>query len=98
VAAALSAAGCGGSPARTAPATTAGPGGKALFLQSCAACHRLSAADAGGTFAADLDKLRPSRNAVLQAIASGPGSMPPELLSGRDAQLVARYVADVAGS
>jgi mono/diheme cytochrome c family protein len=96
-AAALLAAGCGGSSAAPAPASTAAPDATTLYVRNCAACHRLAAADAGGTAGANLDELRPSRDAVLRAIADGPGLMPPRLLAGRDAELVARYVARVAG-
>jgi len=98
VAAAMMAAGCGGSPAVPGTSSTTTPsGGKALFVRHCGACHSLAAAGAGGSVGANLDELRPSRQAVLRAVADGPGTMPPGLLTGRDAQLVARYVARVAG-
>lgn len=93
---ALGAAGCGGGRATTVTTgSTSAP--ETLFVRNCASCHRLAAADASGSVGADLDRVRPSKFAVLKAIAEGPGDMPSALLQGADAQKVARYVAHVAG-
>jgi mono/diheme cytochrome c family protein len=100
VAAALLAAGCGGgSGAETTAntATNASPG-EALFVRNCGACHELDAANTTGTFGGDLDELKPSRAEVLSAIEDGPGTMPEDIVTGRDAQVVADYVGRVAGS
>ena len=88
---------------RDATATTATTGGpkasaaETLFVQNCGACHALDAAGTSGTFGGDLDELRPSRSDVRQAIADGPGTMPEAILTRRDADAVAGYVARVAG-
>ena len=90
----LALAGCGGGSATTTTTTSAA---QTLFVRNCAACHRLAAANASGSVGVDLDKLRPSEAATLKAIVEGPGNMPVLLLTGADAQKVARYVAHVAG-
>ena len=90
----LALAGCGGGSATTTTTTSAA---QTLFVRNCAACHRLAAANASGSVGVDLDKLRPSEAATLKAIVEGPGNMPALLLTGADAQKVARYVAHVAG-
>jgi mono/diheme cytochrome c family protein len=99
IAAALLATGCGGgSGAETTTNTANASPGEALFVRNCGACHELDAAKTTGTFGGDLDELKPSRAEVLSAIEDGPGSMPVEIVTGRDAQVVADYVARVAGS
>jgi len=91
----LAAAGCGGGhPGAAGGTTTTNP--KVLFVRNCGACHRLAAAGTEGGVGADLDRARPSRAAVLQAIADGPAAMPQGLVTGVDAQAVAAYVARVA--
>ena len=97
VAAALLAAGCGGGAGTTTTTTTTASPGEALFVRNCGACHELDAANTTGTFGGDLDDLRPSRAEVLSAIEDGPGTMPEDIVTGRDAQVVADYVARVAG-
>ena len=98
VAAALLAGGCGGGggPATTSAGTT-NSAAKLLFARNCGACHKLAAAGTEGSVGADLDEVGPSRGAVLRAIVEGPGSMPPALVTGTDAQSVADYVARTAG-
>ena len=75
--------------------------GKALFIQTCKSCHTLAAVNAKGVTGPNLDELGGvDRDRVLHAIkigGTGDGRMPPGLLNGRDAELVARYVAKVAG-
>lgn len=75
--------------------------GKQLFIQTCKSCHTLDAVGAKGVTGPDLDELGGvDRSRVLHAIkigGTGDGRMPPGLLSGQDADLVARYVAKVAG-
>jgi cytochrome c551 len=98
LAAVLAAAGCGGGghPGTTGGGSTATTA-EVLFVRNCGACHHLAAAGTEGGVGVDLDKARPGRAAVLQAIADGPGSMPENLLTGADAKAVAAYVARVAG-
>lgn len=71
--------------------------GRALFQETCRACHSLADAKAAGVFGPDLDLLQPDAERVREQIAEGGGGMPDELLDGDDADLVARYVAEVAG-
>jgi mono/diheme cytochrome c family protein len=100
VAVALLAAGCGSGAHGSEPTTTGpnAPPGEALFVQSCGSCHKLDAAGTTGSFGRDLDELKPSSAAVLMAIHEGPGTMPEDILTGNDAQVVADYVARVAGT
>lgn len=72
--------------------------GRQLFQTSCRACHSLADARAAGVFGPDLDLLQPDATVVRRAIEDGPGPMPDDLLTGADADLVARYVAQVAGA
>ena len=75
--------------------------GKKLFIQTCKSCHTLAAVDAHGVTGPNLDELGGlDKQRVLHAIkigGTGDGRMPPELLTGADADAVATYVANVAG-
>lgn len=71
---------------------------RSLFQTSCRICHTLAAADAYGTFGPSLDLLEPDAQRVRDQIASGGGGMPDDVLEGEDADIVAVYVAKVAGS
>ena len=75
--------------------------GQALFIQTCKSCHTLAAVDAHGVTGPNLDELGGvDKQRVLRAIkvgGTGDGRMPPELLTGADADAVATYVAAVAG-
>lgn len=81
--------------------TAAQQRGRELFGQTCNECHTLAAANTVGRTGPDLDKLKPPRALVLDAIANGRargiGRMPAQLLQGRDAEDVASFVAAVAG-
>ena len=69
-----------------------------LFQSTCRACHTLAAADSYGVFGPSLDLLQPEAERVREQIDTGGGAMPDELLSGEDADIVAIYVANAAGS
>lgn len=71
--------------------------GRQLFQTTCRTCHSLADARAAGTFGPDLDLLQPDAERVREQIDEGGGGMPADLLDGQDADLVARYVAEVAG-
>jgi cytochrome c553 len=75
--------------------------GKQLFIQTCKSCHTLAAVDAHGVTGPNLDELGGlDKQRVLHAIkigGTGDGRMPPELLTGSDADAVATYVSAVAG-
>ena len=75
--------------------------GRQLFGANCNQCHTLAASDTKATIGPNLDKLRPNRALVLDAIekgrARGQGRMPAQIVQGEDAKAVAAYVAAVAG-
>lgn len=73
---------------------------RAVFKEQCGNCHTLAAAGAHGFVGPSLDDLRPTAAQVRTAIRNGGARnevMPSNLLAGRDAARVARYVARVAG-
>ncbi|MCW2956450.1 MAG: cytochrome c class [Thermoleophilia bacterium] len=74
--------------------------GRQLFQQTCRACHSLADANAAGVFGTDLDTLQPDAERVREQIDSGGGGMPSfeGKIEDADADLIARYVAEVAGT
>ncbi len=92
--------------------TAAEKNGRELFGEHCAVCHTLAAAAAVGKTGPNLDQIKPAASLVLHTIQYGclesPGSnsqqtclgygtMPADVVQGRDAQQVAAFVARVAG-
>jgi mono/diheme cytochrome c family protein len=77
----------------TAATTAAAPNGKDLFASKCGNCHTLKAAGTTGTIGPNLDQEKPPRSEVLAMMKEGPESMPPNLVSGKDADAVASFVA-----
>jgi mono/diheme cytochrome c family protein len=75
--------------------------GRELFGQSCNQCHVLAAANTVGKVGPDLDRLKPNKAIVLDAIdkgrARGAGTMPAAIVQGQEAEDVADFVAAVAG-
>jgi cytochrome c551 len=85
--------------------------GRELFSEHCAVCHTLAANNAVGKVGPNLDVLRPPEATVLKAITYGClqaptsvnnsclgyGTMPADIVQGRDAQDIAAFVAHVAG-
>ena len=75
--------------------------GQQLFGRNCNQCHTLAASDTVARVGPNLDKLKPNKALVLDAIAKGRargmGRMPAQLVQGEDANDVASYVAAVAG-
>jgi mono/diheme cytochrome c family protein len=75
--------------------------GRELFGQICQQCHTLAASDAVGKVGPNLDKLKPPKSLVLDAVlhgrVRGAGTMPAGLYTGKDANDVAAYVGAVAG-
>jgi mono/diheme cytochrome c family protein len=75
--------------------------GRELFGRVCQQCHTLAEANAVGKVGPNLDKMKPPKALVLDAIvngrARGAGTMPAGLYTGHDAQDVAAFVAAVAG-
>ena len=93
--------------------TAAEKHGRELFGQDCAVCHTLSAANAIGKVGPNLDSLKPPAQLVLNTINNGcvqnppanspqaclgQGTMPAQLVEGKDAQDVSNFVAKVAGN
>jgi mono/diheme cytochrome c family protein len=87
--------------------------GRELFGQNCGVCHTLAAANAVGKVGPNLDSLKPPAGLVLNTINNGClqepppnspqaclgyGTMPAQLVEGRDARDVADFVAKVAGN
>ena len=70
--------------------------GRELFGGACAGCHTLSDAEATGAVGPNLDQTDMDAAAINTQILEGGGGMPPALLTGDDAELVAAYVAQVA--
>lgn len=93
--------------------TAADQAGRELFADHCAVCHTLAADNAVGKIGPNLDALKPTEAQVLRVINNGClqkpldpnsgtncygyGTMPADLVEGRDAQDVAEFVAKVAG-
>jgi mono/diheme cytochrome c family protein len=75
---------------------------KAAFAHSCGACHTLRAAGVKGILGPDLDRVdeKLTFTFVRNQIRNGSldSSMPANLLTGKDADRVARYVARVSRS
>ena len=74
--------------------------GQALFVQNCGGCHTLKAAGTSGTVGPNLDTVKPTAAKVLTALkvgGLGSGTMPKNILTGKDAALVAAYVSKSAG-
>ena len=81
-------------------AATANAAGKQIFTQSCGTCHTLSDAGTSGRVGPALDDVKPSKQQVVVAIEKGglgSGSMPANIVTGKDAEDVADYVSSVAG-
>ncbi len=79
------------------PPGTGEPPGKQAFAQSCGSCHTLADAGTSATIGPDLDQIEPNEKLVLAMIKAGPGAMPPNLVTGKEAREIAEYVASVAG-
>ncbi|HWT26143.1 MAG TPA: cytochrome c [Solirubrobacteraceae bacterium] len=97
------AAGCGGDDSgsgggESTPAPTQqAASGKELFSTTCGGCHTLADAGTTGAVGPNLDDLGPDHARVLNALRTGPGAMPENLLVGEEAEAVADYVSSSAG-
>ena len=113
VATAVLASGCGGGTGVAAPSDVDLANGQKKFQVTCGGCHTLAAAGSKGTIGPNLDAAyqqpanegwdRTSFEALVrQQIELGSPhaqpAMPPELLTGKDAEDVAAYVAAVAAN
>jgi cytochrome c551 len=93
--------------------TSAEKQGRELFGEHCAVCHTLAAANAVGKVGPNLDTLKPPSELILHTLeygcladplsssspetCLGNGTMPADIVEGRQAQQVAAFVARVAG-
>jgi mono/diheme cytochrome c family protein len=83
--------------------------GRDLFVDHCGACHTLAAAGTVGNVGPNLGDIAINEQDILQAIKTGggrhakgqetgpSGTMPANLVTGKDAQDVAAFVAANAG-
>jgi mono/diheme cytochrome c family protein len=74
--------------------------GKLIFTQTCGTCHTLQDAGTSGNVGPVLDQVKPDKALVLKAIKEGglgSGTMPANLVQGKEAEAVATYVSSVAG-
>ena len=94
-------------PANEQPLSPAEQHGRDLFVAHCGTCHTLDAAGTTGQLGPDLGDIPLSEADVLRAIKTGggthshggggrTGNMPPNLVTGKDAQDVAAFV-DASG-
>jgi mono/diheme cytochrome c family protein len=78
------------------PLSAAQQHGRDLFVQNCGSCHTLDAAGTVGQIGPNLGDISITEGNVRTAIrigGRGSGNMPPNLLTGQDAQDVAAFVA-----
>jgi mono/diheme cytochrome c family protein len=74
--------------------------GKLIFTQNCGTCHVLQDAGTSGQVGPPLDALKPDKARVVAAIkkgGTGSGTMPANIVTGKEAEDVADYVSSVAG-
>jgi len=92
--------------------TAAEKHGRVLFAEHCGVCHTLAGANTIGKVGPNLDTLKPPEQLVLNTINNGcvqnpppnspqtclgQGTMPSNIVQGKDAQDVAEFVAKAAG-
>jgi cytochrome c551 len=78
------------------PLSPAEEHGQELFVETCGSCHTLDAAGTQGQIGPNLGDIPLDEGEVLTAIENGgkgTGNMPAGLLSGKDAEDVAAFVA-----
>jgi mono/diheme cytochrome c family protein len=90
----------GGGGAKAGGGQTASAEGKLIFTQNCGTCHTLKDAGTNGQVGPVLDQVKPDKARVLKAIKKGglgSGTMPANIVTGKEAEAVAEYVSSVAG-
>jgi mono/diheme cytochrome c family protein len=91
-------------PAKKQPLSPAELRGRQLFVDHCGSCHTLDAAGTVGQIGPNLDDIAIDEADILRAIRTGggrhshgaggrTGNMPRNLVTGKDAQDVAAFVA-----
>jgi mono/diheme cytochrome c family protein len=87
-------------PSPDQPLSPAETHGRDLFIENCGSCHTFDAAGTVGQIGPNLGDISVNEEDVLRAIrigGRGSGNMPPNLVSGQDAQDVAAFVSGNAG-
>jgi mono/diheme cytochrome c family protein len=88
-------------PSEPSTGKTPDAGGLQIFAANCASCHTLAAAKAKGTVGPNLDQVKADEKTVANQVVNGGGSMPAfgksKILTSEQIQMVAAYVAQVAG-
>jgi cytochrome c6 len=90
----------GGGGTKAGGSQTASAEGKLIFTQNCGTCHTLKDAGTNGQVGPVLDQVKPDKQLVLKAIKNGglgSGTMPANIVTGKEADAVATYVSSVAG-
>jgi mono/diheme cytochrome c family protein len=92
--------------------TSAEKTGRILFGEHCGVCHTLSAANAIGKVGPNLDQIQPAYSLVIKTINNGClqnapstsddsclgfGTMPSNIVQGREETEIAQFVSRVAG-
>ena len=88
------------SPEQDQPLSAAEEHGRDLFIERCGSCHTLDAAGTVGEIGPNLGDISVTEADVVRAImigGRGSGNMPQNLVTGKDAQDVAAFVAANAG-
>jgi mono/diheme cytochrome c family protein len=83
-------------PAEEQPLSPAEEHGRQVFIETCGSCHTLDAAGTTGQIGPDLGDIPLDEADVRRAIeigGTGSGTMPQNLVSGKDAADVAAFVA-----
>ena len=83
-------------PAEEQPLSAAEEHGRTLFVENCGSCHTLDAAGTSGQIGPDLGDIPLDEADVRRAIevgGRGSGTMPQNLVTGKDAADVAAFVA-----
>jgi mono/diheme cytochrome c family protein len=83
-------------PAEEQPLSAAEEHGRQIFVETCGSCHTLDAAGTTGQIGPDLGDIPLDQADVRRAIeigGTGSGTMPQNLITGKDAADVAAFVA-----
>lgn len=86
-------AGCGGG----GDGGSGGDTGRELFAARCGGCHTLKSAGTSGRIGPSFDELKVTKAIVLATVRRPPAPMPPNLVTGADADQVAAFLASESG-
>lgn len=74
-----------------------GDTGRELFAARCGSCHTLKSAGTTGRIGPNFDEVKLTRPIVLRTVKDPPSPMPPNLVTGADADAVAAFLAAQSG-